>query len=113
MRRDNVVEFVARWKALFGTLQWEVLFVDDDSPAYTSDLVRHLAPVEISCQMRAANRAAACHALLSKASRYLVSLHWRHRAHLTAELGGEQHHRRVLLSVCESRGFAARTLLRV
>jgi len=41
--RANVVELTARLEKVMGDVPWEVLFVDDDSPDGTSNVVRELA----------------------------------------------------------------------
>jgi dolichol-phosphate mannosyltransferase len=41
--RANVVELVERLECILGGRAWEVVFVDDDSPDGTADLVRELA----------------------------------------------------------------------
>src|SRR5687768_1354281 len=41
--RDNVVELTTRLDSALEGIHWEVLFVDDDSPDGTADVVRHLA----------------------------------------------------------------------
>jgi dolichol-phosphate mannosyltransferase len=41
--RDNVVELVLRVTRALGDSSWELVFVDDDSPDGTADLVRELA----------------------------------------------------------------------
>jgi dolichol-phosphate mannosyltransferase len=41
--RDNITELLARLRACLPHAAWEVVFVDDDSPDGTADLVRKLA----------------------------------------------------------------------
>ena len=40
--RDNIAELIGRLAACLGNRSWEVVFVDDDSPDGTADLVREL-----------------------------------------------------------------------
>ena len=40
--RDNVAELVGRVHRVLSGIEWEVIFVDDDSPDGTADRVRHL-----------------------------------------------------------------------
>ena len=41
--RDNVAELIARLKSCLENRSWEVMFVDDDSPDGTAELIRELA----------------------------------------------------------------------
>jgi dolichol-phosphate mannosyltransferase len=41
--RGNVVELIERLEGVLGEVAWEVVFVDDDSPDGTADLVREIA----------------------------------------------------------------------
>src|SRR5262249_25082739 len=41
--RDNVTELIARLDAALAGHRWEVIFVDDDSPDGTAEVVRQLA----------------------------------------------------------------------
>lgn len=56
--RDNVNELVARLGRVLSGRSWEVVFVDDDSPDHTADLVRELAQSHpnVRCLHRLARR---------------------------------------------------------
>ena len=56
--KDNVVELVTRLERVLDGIQWEVLFVDDDSPDCTSDRVRDLAQLKshVRCVQRIGRR---------------------------------------------------------
>jgi dolichol-phosphate mannosyltransferase len=41
--KDNIVELISRLESALQGINWEVVFVDDDSPDGTSDLIRSLA----------------------------------------------------------------------
>lgn len=43
---ENIVPFLERAREAWQHLQWEVIFVDDDSPDGTADLVRQIAQVD-------------------------------------------------------------------
>jgi dolichol-phosphate mannosyltransferase len=75
--RDNVVELVARVTRVLGDSAWEIVFVDDDSPDGTADLVRELAQKNsrVRCLQRIDRRglASACvEGLLSSSAPYLA-----------------------------------------
>jgi dolichol-phosphate mannosyltransferase len=75
--RDNIVELVQRLTAVLGDSAWEVVFVDDDSPDGTADLVRELAAVNsrVRCLQRIARRglSSACvEGMLSSSAPYLA-----------------------------------------
>jgi dolichol-phosphate mannosyltransferase len=44
--RDNISELIDRLDETLGDLRWEVIFVDDDSPDRTADLVREFARLD-------------------------------------------------------------------
>lgn len=56
--RDNVLELVSRLEKALAGIAWEVVFVDDDSPDGTSDVVRRLAQVNphVRCVHRIGRR---------------------------------------------------------
>jgi dolichol-phosphate mannosyltransferase len=75
--RDNVVELVQRLTRTLGESAWEVIFVDDDSPDGTADLVRELAAGDgrVRCLQRIARRglSSACvEGMLSSSAPYLA-----------------------------------------
>jgi dolichol-phosphate mannosyltransferase len=75
--RDNVVELVQRLTRALGDSDWEVVFVDDDSPDGTADLVRELAGgnSRVRCLQRIERRglSSACvEGLLSSSAPYLA-----------------------------------------
>ncbi len=41
--RSNILELLSRLQSTLGALEWEVLFVDDDSPDGTADFARNVA----------------------------------------------------------------------
>ena len=56
--RDNIAELIGRLVACLGDRSWEVVFVDDDSPDGTADLVREHAAADsrIRCLRRIGRR---------------------------------------------------------
>src|SRR5262249_6123688 len=56
--RENVVELTSKLESALEDIRWEVVFVDDDSPDGTSDLVRDLAQVmpHVRCVQRIGRR---------------------------------------------------------
>lgn len=56
--KDNVGELTARFERLLAGLRWEVVFVDDDSPDGTSEVVRQLAQskANVRCLQRIGRR---------------------------------------------------------
>jgi dolichol-phosphate mannosyltransferase len=75
--RDNVVELVMRVTRALGNRAWEIVFVDDDSPDGTADLVRELAQKDsrIRCLQRIERRglASACiEGMLASSAPYLA-----------------------------------------
>jgi dolichol-phosphate mannosyltransferase len=75
--RDNVVKLVQRLTSALGDGDWEVVFVDDDSPDGTADLVRELAGENsrVRCLQRIERRglSSACvEGMLSSSAPYLA-----------------------------------------
>jgi dolichol-phosphate mannosyltransferase len=75
--RDNVLELVTRISGALGDSAWEIIFVDDDSPDGTADLVRELAQKNsrVRCLQRIDRRglSSACiEGLLSSSAPYLA-----------------------------------------
>jgi dolichol-phosphate mannosyltransferase len=75
--RDNVAELVRRLVSCLGERSWEVVFVDDDSPDGTADLVRELAGADgrIRCLQRIGRRglSSACvEGMLASSAPYLA-----------------------------------------
>lgn len=75
--RDNVVELVLRISRVLGSSPWEIVFVDDDSPDGTADLVRALAGKNsrVRCLQRIGRRglSSACiEGMLSSSAPYLA-----------------------------------------
>ena len=75
--KDNVVELVTRLERVLDGIQWEVLFVDDDSPDCTSDRVRDLAQLKshVRCVQRIGRRGlsrAVIEGILATASPYIA-----------------------------------------
>ena len=56
--RGNVETLVQRLSATFGEIDWHVVFVDDDSPDGTADLVKQLASrnPRVTCIRRVGRR---------------------------------------------------------
>jgi len=56
--KDNVVELTARLERVLQGIQWEVVFVDDDAPDGTADVVRELAQSKphVRCLQRIGRR---------------------------------------------------------
>jgi dolichol-phosphate mannosyltransferase len=75
--RENVAELVGRLVQCLGEHSWEVVFVDDDSPDGTAELVRTLAATDsrIRCLQRIGRRglSSACvEGMLASAAPYLA-----------------------------------------
>jgi dolichol-phosphate mannosyltransferase len=75
--RDNVVALVERISACLGDCAWELVYVDDDSPDGTADLVRQLGLKDsrIRCVQRLGRRglSSACvEGMLSSSAPYLA-----------------------------------------
>jgi dolichol-phosphate mannosyltransferase len=75
--RDNVAELVLRVSRVLGGGPWEIVFVDDDSPDGTADLIRELAQKNsrIRCLQRIGRRglSSACiEGMLSSSAPYLA-----------------------------------------
>jgi dolichol-phosphate mannosyltransferase len=75
--RDNVIELVQRLTRALGDSAWEVVFVDDDSPDGTADLVREVAGQNsrVRCLQRIERRglSSACvEGMLSSSAPYLA-----------------------------------------
>jgi dolichol-phosphate mannosyltransferase len=75
--RENVVELVERIAAALRDFAWEVIYVDDDSPDGTADLVRQLAHKDsrIRCVQRLGRRglSSACvEGMLASSAPYLA-----------------------------------------
>ena len=75
--RDNVIELVQRLTRALGDSAWEVVFVDDDSPDGTADLVRELAGENsrVRCLQRIERRgltSACVEGMLSSSAPYLA-----------------------------------------
>src|SRR5262249_49991951 len=75
--KDNVAELVTRLEKVLNGIQWEVLFVDDDSPDCTSDRVRDLAQSKyhVRCVHRIGRRGlsrAIIEGILATASPYIA-----------------------------------------
>jgi len=75
--RDNVIELVQRLTRALGDSAWEVVFVDDDSPDGTADLVREVAGENsrVRCLQRIERRglSSACvEGMLSSSAPYLA-----------------------------------------
>ena len=56
--RDNVLELIRRLEACLEQSRWEVIFVDDDSPDGTAEIVREIArrDLRIRCLQRIGRR---------------------------------------------------------
>ena len=75
--RENVVELAERIGACLGDCAWELVYVDDDSPDGTADLVRQLAHQDsrIRCVQRLGRRglSSACvEGMLASSAPYLA-----------------------------------------
>ena len=44
--RDNIPELIRRLRDVLSGLNWELIFVDDDSPDGTSELIRSIAAAD-------------------------------------------------------------------
>ena len=74
---DNVAPIVERLSRVLADIRWEAIFVDDDSPDGTADVVRALARLQgnIRCVQRLGRRglASACiEGILSSAAPYIA-----------------------------------------
>ena len=56
--RDNIYELLERLEGQLQGLRWEVIFVDDDSPDGTSDVIRHIGSshIKVRCIQRIGRR---------------------------------------------------------
>jgi dolichol-phosphate mannosyltransferase len=75
--RDNIQELIARLSACLENVAWEVIFVDDDSPDGTAEVVRAIARTDgrVRCLQRIGRRglASACvEGMLSSSAPYLA-----------------------------------------
>jgi dolichol-phosphate mannosyltransferase len=75
--RDNVVELTRRIGASLSDVAWEIIYVDDDSPDGTAELVRHLSngDFRIRCIQRMGRRglSSACvEGMLASSAPYLA-----------------------------------------
>jgi len=75
--RDNVELLIARLDAALGGIEWEVVYVDDDSPDGTADKVRELAQKDprIRCLQRIGRRGlatAVIEGMLASSAPYLA-----------------------------------------
>src|SRR5580698_9159754 len=75
--RENIAELIGRLVACLGNRSWEVVFVDDDSPDGTADLVREYAAADsrVRCLQRIGRRglASACvEGMLASTAPYLA-----------------------------------------
>lgn len=75
--RDNIEEMIRRLQIVLAGCSWEVIFVDDDSPDGTADLVRELGRVDrrIRCVQRIGRRglSSACvEGMLASTATYLA-----------------------------------------
>ncbi len=75
--RDNVAELIGRLAACLGDRSWEVVFVDDDSPDGTADVVREHANADsrVRCLRRVGRRglSSACiEGMLASTAAYLA-----------------------------------------
>lgn len=75
--KDNVPELFARLETVLQDVLWEVIFVDDDSPDETSDVVRTLAQMKpnIRCLQRIGRRGlsrAVIEGILATSSPYIA-----------------------------------------
>jgi dolichol-phosphate mannosyltransferase len=75
--RDNIEPLLTRLRAALGGIDWEVVFVDDDSPDGTAAEVRRLAQADprIRCLQRIGRRGlstAVIEGMLSSSARYLA-----------------------------------------
>src|SRR5271165_4284286 len=75
--RENVIELTNRVRDHLQSISWEIIYVDDDSPDRTADLVRELAATDfrIRCIQRIGRRglSSACvEGMLSSSAPYLA-----------------------------------------
>ena len=75
--RENIAELIGRLVVSLGDRSWEVVFVDDDSPDGTADVVREHAAVDsrVRCVQRIGRRglSSACvEGMLATTARYLA-----------------------------------------
>ena len=53
--RDNIMPFLEALAAALGQISYEVIFVDDDSPDGTSDVIREISRARSSCPRAASH----------------------------------------------------------
>ena len=75
--RDNIVELVSRIRMCLQGVAWEVIFVDDDSPDGTADVIRNIARTDrrVRCLQRLGRRglSSACiEGMLASAAPYMA-----------------------------------------